>query len=174
MSGGMKGKGCVVYFGRSRQCRPIWQCALYGLAAPGGWGWGCDARRAGQVCVRAWFWVASRQTGESTIGQEDRAGRGGAAAVVPRARVRGWLSGCVRAWCLAGWLAVALPLPTYRAVVALRCDARQPPVSAKLTPPSVREEGPDSGVQLPFHARGRCAALRTLGALGPRAKVLLI
>ena len=65
-----------MYFGRSRQCRPIWQCALYGLAAPGAGG--CDARRAGQVWACAWFWVASRQTG----GQEDSAGRGGAAAAL--------------------------------------------------------------------------------------------
>ena len=174
MSGGMKGKGCVVYFGRSRQCRPIWQCALYGLAAPGGWGWGCDARRAGQVWVRAWFWVASRQTGEST-----RTARGGAAPR-PSSPVPVSGDGLVAACARGAWLAGCRAPPPYiphvrcRAVVALRCDARQPPVSAKLTPPSVREEGPDSGVQLPFHARGRCAALRTLGALGPRAKVLLI
>ena len=141
MSGGMKGKGCVVYFGRSRQCRPIWQCALYGLAAPGGWGWGCDARRAGQVWVCAWFWAASRQTGESTIGQEDSAGRGGAAAVVPRARVRGWLSGCMRAWCLAGWLSRSPSLHTpcplsRRRRVALRCASatRQRETDASVRP----------------------------------------
>ncbi len=145
--------GCVVYFGRTRQCRPIWQCALYGLGSPGGWG--CDARRAGQVWV-GFGWVArGGPTGDTSA-------RGGTAAVVPRARVRvrvrGWLSGCMRAWCLACSLSA----------VALRCDARQPPVSAKRAPPSVRKEGGCAMVC----ARGPYVV--EYSELAPRAKVLLI